>query len=95
MIERAFERRWLKIHNRRKVAVEAAAPLSRDTQREILRLTGKQVLLEETANAGLLAGIRIIVDEELLIDASARRRIGVILAHKQHSNPERFGIRML
>lgn len=80
LILRAFERRWLKSQNRHKVAVASAATLSKSVHEEILRLTGRESLLTETVDAGLLAGIRITVDDELLIDASAQRQVNRIFA---------------
>ncbi len=39
------------------------------------RWGGKKPLWEETVDPAMLGGIRILIDDELLIDASARRRL--------------------
>lgn len=63
----------------RKVRVESASPLPPKVKSEIKDIFKKDVYLEEEINPELLAGLRILIDEELFIDASAKRRIGEML----------------
>ena len=69
------ERQFLKASGTRKVKVETPAPLAESVKKDIEHLVGKKVFLEETINPALLAGIRILIDEEILIDASAETQI--------------------
>ncbi len=59
----------------RKVSIESAAPMSERLKKEIGEIMGKKIVVEEKTRPDLLAGIKILVDDELLIDASARRQI--------------------
>lgn len=62
-----------------KVRIEAASPLSRKVKSEIEEIFGKKLHLEEKINPELLAGLRILVNDEFFVDASAKSRIGEIL----------------
>lgn len=75
LILKEVERQFLKEHDARKVAVAAALPLSSKTRREIERTVGKNIFWQETVEPELLAGIKILVDDEILIDASAKRYV--------------------
>src|SRR3989344_1352795 len=57
-----------------KVRVEAASPLSSKIKSEIEKIFGKKLYLEEKTNPELLAGLKILVDGEVFIDASAKPR---------------------
>ena len=69
----------LKESGLRKVRVEAASPVTEGIKSEIKEILGDKVYLEEEVNPELLAGLRILVDEEIFIDASAKRRLGEML----------------
>lgn len=69
------ERQYLKEAGAVKVSLASAAPLAPETRREIERVLGKNILWQERTDPGILAGIKILVNEELLIDATAKRQI--------------------
>lgn len=74
-----LEMQHLRESDLRKVKIESASPLSSKVRSEIKDIFKKDIYLEEEINPKLLAGLRILVDEELFIDASAKRRIGEML----------------
>ena len=74
-----MERRYLRVAGLRKVEITAASPLGANIKKELKEIFGKEMLLEEKVNPEILAGMRILVDEELFIDASAKRRLEEIL----------------
>mgnify|MGYP003394656396 FL=1 len=59
----------------RKVRIESAAPVSAQLKKEISEILGKKIVLEEKTRPDLLAGIKILVDDELLIDATGKRQL--------------------
>lgn len=69
------ERQSLRKQGMRKVGVESTASLSHEWRKEIEKVFGKKLVLEEKIKPELLAGVKILVDGELLIDASAKRRL--------------------
>lgn len=72
------EIQYLKDEKIRKLSVESASPLSKDSREEIKSSLGGKVLLEERVRPELLAGARIILDGEILIDATAFGRLAKI-----------------
>ncbi|MBI2053225.1 MAG: F0F1 ATP synthase subunit delta [Candidatus Sungbacteria bacterium] len=74
-IVRKTERRWLADKNLHKVAVTSASPLTAAVKKEIEAALEKKPLWEEKTDPAILAGMRILVDDELMIDASARSRL--------------------
>lgn len=75
LILKEAEERLLKEENIRKVDVESAAPLSENIRKEIENIMRKNILLKERVNPDLLAGIKMLMDGEILIDATAKRRL--------------------
>ncbi|MBI3442193.1 MAG: F0F1 ATP synthase subunit delta [Candidatus Sungbacteria bacterium] len=71
----AYEKIVLRENGVRKVKIESAAPVSEQLKKEIGQILGKEVLIEEKTRPDLLAGVKILVDGELLIDASAKRQL--------------------
>lgn len=61
--------------------VASAAPLTDAQRRTVSRTLGPKVALTEHVDSGLLAGIRILIDEETLIDATAARRLNTLVPH--------------
>lgn len=55
--------------------IESAAPVTVQTRRAIGHALGKKTVIAEIADPRLLAGVRILIDEEMLIDATALRRL--------------------
>lgn len=76
------ERQLLRKQGIRKVEVESTTPLSRGLRKEIEKILGKKLVLEEKIKPEILAGIKILIDGELLIDASAKRRLDLLLTKR-------------
>ncbi len=76
-IGRAAERRLAAAAGVRRVLVESVASNSA-VQKEITDLLDGKVWIEEKVRPELIAGIRILIDDETLIDASAERRLAVL-----------------
>lgn len=75
MVMREIEKQYLKGRDLKKVVLESADFVPVKIKKEVEEILGKSIILEEKINPDLLAGIRILVDEELLIDASAEIQI--------------------
>lgn len=75
LVVAAYEKIVLRESGRRKVRIESAAPVSERLKKEIGGILGKKILVEEKTSPELFAGIKILVDDELLIDASAKRQL--------------------
>ncbi len=75
MIVRAFEKEYMRRHALRKVSIETVSPLTESIKKEIKRILGGEIVLVESENLELGAGMRITVDEELFIDASAKGQL--------------------
>lgn len=75
LILQETERRLLKKEKTRKVEVETPSLLSENIKKEIEKVLGQNTLLKERIVPDLLAGMRILVDGEILIDATAKRRL--------------------
>ncbi len=73
-IVHAVEKRELRNAGARKVLLQSPFPADERVKKEIKRIFGKTVFQEET-RADLLGGMRILVDDELLVDASAKRQL--------------------
>ncbi|MFY9463249.1 MAG: F0F1 ATP synthase subunit delta [Candidatus Sungiibacteriota bacterium] len=74
-IMRKVEKQSLADQGLYKIAVSSVSPLTEKTKNEIEKSLAKKLLWEETIDPALLGGIRILIDDELLIDASARHRL--------------------
>lgn len=74
-IVREVEKISLQKRGVRKVVVESAAPLSEKTKKEIQERVGKKLQFFEKVEPELLAGIRILIDNDTLIDASGKRQV--------------------
>ena len=77
-----YERYDLARTGMRKVVVESAAPLSPEARREIKKTFGVRAAMREALNPSLMAGVAILIDDEILIDASARRQLDRLFAKK-------------
>lgn len=75
LVVSAYEKIVLRESGMRKVKIESAAPVSGRLKKEIGGILGKKILIEERTSPELFAGIKILVDNELLIDASAKRQL--------------------
>ncbi|MEK7098985.1 MAG: F0F1 ATP synthase subunit delta [Patescibacteria group bacterium] len=68
----------------RAAEVETPAPLSPSHRRSIERALGSKAIITEKINPLLLAGVRMVIDEETLIDATASRRLEILFS-RTHS----------
>lgn len=71
----AYEKIVLRESGMRKVKIESATSVSEQLKKEIGRILGRKIYIEEAIRPEIVAGITILVDDELLIDASAKRHI--------------------
>jgi len=78
LILRGVEKEYLKRTNLKKINIEAAAKIKDPLRQKVLNIFGRKSLLIEKTNPELLAGIKIIVDNELLIDASGKKLIDTL-----------------
>jgi len=81
MILREVERQYLRKAGLKKVEVKSAAPLLPEIKKEIFNLAGEKIILRELLKPELLAGITLLIDNELFIDASGRHRIKRLFQH--------------
>lgn len=72
-IEKGIRRAHRKKAGRSEIAVESAAKLDPKHRKELERMFGESALIRETVNPELVAGARILVDDELLIDATGQK----------------------
>lgn len=79
-IVRKVEKQSLADQGLQKIALISASPVAPATKKEIEKILSRKPLWEETVDPMMLGGIRILVDDELLIDASARRRLDRMFA---------------
>lgn len=75
LIVRETERQYLKNEGLKKVTLESADPVSAKVRKEVEEILGRDIILEEKINPELIAGIKILVNDELLIDASAENQL--------------------
>ena len=75
MICVAYEKLVLQKKGMRSVRIETATPASEKIKKEIHTMLGKNIHIEAITNPDVLGGIRIVVDDEILIDASVRRQM--------------------
>ncbi len=70
-----YEKLYLQKEGLRKVTVQSASPLSSELKKEIEQNIGSKILYTETVKPELLAGLTILLDDSVFIDASGRTRI--------------------
>ena len=69
------EKNYLREKGINKVRIESVSPLAERLRKEITSLYGTHTLVEEVEKPELIAGVKILVDGELLIDASVLRQL--------------------
>lgn len=69
----------------RSVRMETATPASEKLKTEIRTVLGKNIYIEEIVNPDLLGGVKILVDDDILIDASTRRQVEDLFIKKPPS----------
>jgi F0F1-type ATP synthase delta subunit len=75
LIIKEVKRQYLKELGMREVLVSAPEPLNSGTRKEIKRVIGKNIFWQEAVEPELLAGLKILIDEEVLIDASGKTQL--------------------
>ena len=75
----AYEKLQQKKQGIHSVRLETAAPATEKLKEQIHTILGKEINFEEVVNPHLLGGVKILVDNEILIDASAKHHIDVML----------------
>ena len=85
MICAAYEKIVLRKKGMRSVRIETATPASEKIKKEIHAMLGKNIHIEEAINPHLFGGIKILVDDEILIDASVRRQMDNLFIKKLSS----------
>ena len=70
-----YEKIFLKKNGLKKVEVASASLLAEKTKKEIEKVFNAKVLLTEKVDEKLLAGLTILVDDTIFIDASGLSRI--------------------
>ena len=68
-----------------RVKIESADPLDSEVEKQVSDLFGGKVWIEEKVDPELLAGVRILIDEETLIDASGKRRLAEMFYKKSRA----------
>lgn len=79
LILKEVERLYLKEAGLKKVEVETASS-SKTMQRELKEILGKNILIKERVNPEILAGLKILINDEILVDASAKAQINRMFA---------------
>ena len=74
-IIRDAERGYYKELGFKKVVIETTSKASPAIKKEVQRILGKKISISEKINPELLAGIKILIDDSILIDASAQSKI--------------------
>lgn len=75
LVVREVEKQYLRKKGLKKVFLESADPALPKIKKEVEEILGKNIILEEKINPTLLAGIKILVNDELLVDASAESQL--------------------
>lgn len=65
-----------------RVSVELASEIPANLEKEIEAALGKKIVFEAHKNKDILGGIKILVDDEILVDASARAQIARLFAKR-------------
>lgn len=78
LVLREVEKQYLRNKKIKKIELESASAVSRGVKKDIRDALGGEILFQEKINPRILAGVRIIVDGELLIDASAKTQLDKI-----------------
>lgn len=61
--------------NTAKIRLESAESVPAKLKHEIKRIINKNILFSEKINPAVLAGIKILINDEILIDATAQTRL--------------------
>ena len=85
MIVEAYEKLILQKGGLRRVRIETAYQATETLKRDIRACLGKNIHIEEEINSHMLGGVKILVDDEILIDASVKRQLDNLFIKKPSS----------
>lgn len=79
-IVETLEKEYLKEKGVRKIELESASPPTAGLKKEIEGLLGSKLIFHEKLKPELLAGIRVLIDGEHLIDASGKTQLAKLFS---------------
>ncbi len=82
----AYEKLQYKKQGIHSVRLETVVPATEKLKDQIHAILGKNINFEEVVNHHLLGGVKILVDNEILIDASAKHHIDTMLSSSSVTN---------
>jgi len=71
----AYEKITLRKQGMRSVRLETASVASDQLKKEIRAALGKNLYIKEIINQDLIGGVKILVDDEILIDGSVKKQL--------------------
>ncbi len=81
----AYEKLSLRKQGLRSVRLETASPGTEKLKQEVKAILGTNIHIEEVTNSSMLGGVTILIDNEILIDASVKRHMEDIFIKKSPS----------
>lgn len=85
-IMRIVQNRLAKEAGVSRVTLETPDPASNALQKEVDEMFGGKAWIQEKVRPELLAGVRILVDDETLVDASGKRRLAEMFQGKSRAS---------
>ncbi len=81
-ILRELEKRYFEQEKLKKVSVETVSPITPHLEKEIKSVFGSRAFLMAKTNSEILGGLKILINDEILIDASAKRQLDNMFSGK-------------
>lgn len=82
-------REYFKQNDLSKVEVEVAGEVKEELKQEIEEALGKAISFYSKTNPNILGGIKILIDDETLIDASVKTQLDKLFTKSSHSTSNR------
>jgi F0F1-type ATP synthase delta subunit len=82
-IMRAIHLEHLKRLGRKEIHAHSPSTLDSKTKKELHAIFGKDAHIKETVDPELLGGVKLLVDDEILIDSTAKRWIDEMFNKKR------------
>ncbi|MDP3710584.1 MAG: F0F1 ATP synthase subunit delta [bacterium] len=79
LVVQKFEKKYRAYNGINKVRVECPDGITSVVKKQIEKILGKKIVWEEKINPALLGGIKIIVNDDILVDATAKRQLDKIM----------------
>jgi len=79
-ILKEVEKEYLKREGLKKVVLESTTLIAEKVVNRIEEIFGNKVLIKQKINPSLLAGIRILINDQIVIDATGRKQIEKIFS---------------